>query len=68
MTGGLLEEQEMEAVYAMFQVNLVALAHLTHRLLPHMLASSRGTVVNNASISGYAHFPAASTYPAPRPG
>ena len=29
MTGGLLEEQDMDAVYAMFQVNLVAVAHLT---------------------------------------
>ena len=68
MTGGLLEEQEMEAVYSMFQVNLVAVAHLTHRVLPHMLAAGRGTVVNNASISGYAHFPAASTYAASKAG
>jgi short-subunit dehydrogenase len=68
MTGGLLEEQEMEAVYAMFQVNLVAVAHLTSRVLPHMLAKGRGTVVNNASISGYAHFPAASTYAASKAG
>ena len=68
MTGGLLEEQEMEAVYAMFQVNLVAVAHLTHRVLPHMLAKDRGMVVNNASISGYAYFPAASTYAASKAG
>ena len=68
MTGGLLEEQDMEDVYAMFQVNLVAVAHLTHRVLPHMLARGRGTVVNNASISGYAHFPAASTYAASKAG
>ena len=31
MTGGLLEEQDMDAVYAMFQVNLVGVAHLTSR-------------------------------------
>ena len=68
MTGGLLEEQEMEAVYAMFQVNLVAVAHLTHRVLPHMLANGRGMVVNNTSISGYASFPAASTYAASKAG
>jgi short-subunit dehydrogenase len=68
MTGGLLEEQEMEAVYAMLQVNLVAVAHLTHRVLPHMLAKGRGMVVNNASISGYAYFPAASTYAASKAG
>jgi short-subunit dehydrogenase len=68
MTGGLLEEQDMEAVYAMFQVNLVAVAHLTHRVLPHMLGRRRGTILNNASISGYAHFPAASTYAAAKAG
>jgi short-subunit dehydrogenase len=68
MTGGLLEEQHIEAVYAMFQVNLVAVAHLTHRLLPGMLARGRGMVVNNTSISGYAYFPAASTYAASKAG
>ena len=68
MTGGLLEEQDMEAVYAMFQVNLVGVAHLTSRLLPGMLERGRGTIVNNASISGYAYFPAASTYAASKAG
>jgi short-subunit dehydrogenase len=68
MTGGLLEEQDMDRVYAMFQVNLVAVAHLTHRVLPGMLERDRGKVVNNASISGYAYFPAASTYAASKAG
>src|SRR3954447_9130991 len=68
MTGGLLEEQDLDDVYAMFQVNLVAVTHLTARLLPAMLARGRGKVVNNASISGYAHFPAASTYAAAKSG
>ena len=68
MTGGLLEEQDMEAVYAMFQVNLVAVAHLTSRILPGMLERRRGTIVNNASISGYAYFPAATTYAASKAG
>jgi len=68
MTGGLLEEQDMDEVYAMFQVNLVAVAHLTSRVLPNMLAKRRGTVVNNTSISGYASFPAASTYAASKAG
>jgi short-subunit dehydrogenase len=68
MTGGLLEEQDMEAVYAMFQVNLVAVAHLTARVLPGMLQRGRGKVVNNASISGYAYFPAATTYAASKAG
>jgi short-subunit dehydrogenase len=68
VTGGLLEDQDMAEVYTMFQVNLVAVAHLTQRVLPGMLARGRGTIVNNASISGYAHFPAASTYAASKAG
>ena len=68
MTGGLLEEQNMSDVYAMFQVNLVAVAHLTHRALPGMIERGRGKVVNNASISGYAYFPAATTYAASKAG
>ncbi|HEY5286620.1 MAG TPA: SDR family NAD(P)-dependent oxidoreductase [Solirubrobacteraceae bacterium] len=68
MTGGLLEEQNIEEVYAMFQVNLVGVTHLTQRVLPGMLARRKGTIVNNASISGYAHFPAASTYAASKAG
>jgi short-subunit dehydrogenase len=68
MTGGLLEQQDIEAVYAMFQVNVVAVAHLTHRVLPAMLARGSGKIVNNASISGYAHFPGATTYAATKAG
>jgi short-subunit dehydrogenase len=68
MTGGLLEEQDLDEVYAMFQVNLLGPVHLTHALLPAMVAGGRGKVVNNASISGYAHFPAASTYAAAKTG
>jgi short-subunit dehydrogenase len=68
ITGGLLEEQDTEQIYAMFQVNLVAVAHLSQRVLPGMISRRRGTIVNNASISGYAHFPAASTYAASKAG
>jgi len=68
MTGGLLEEQQMDEVYAMFQVNLAAVAHLTHRVLPSMVERGSGKVVNNASISGYAWFPAATTYAASKAG
>jgi len=68
MTGGLLEEQELDQVYSMFQVNLVAVTHLTRAVLPGMLKRGRGKVVNNASISGYAYFPAASTYAASKAG
>jgi short-subunit dehydrogenase len=68
MTGGLLEEQEVDEIYAMFQVNLVGLVHLTKLLLPAMVERGRGMIVNNASISGYAWFPAATTYAASKTG
>jgi uncharacterized protein len=68
MTGGLLEEQPIGDVYAMFQVNLVAVTHLTALLVPGMVSRGRGLIVNNASISGYASFPAASTYAAAKAG
>ncbi len=68
MTGGLLEEQELADIYAMFQVNLLGVVHLTKRVLPGMVQRRRGRIVNNASISGYAWFPAASTYSAAKTG
>jgi short-subunit dehydrogenase len=67
-TAGLLEEQDMGDVYALMQVNLVGLAHLTQRVLPGMLARGRGTIVDNTSIVGYAHMPGASTYAASKAG
>ena len=68
VTAGLLEEQDLDAIYAMFQVNLVGLVQLTQRALPRMLERGRGKIVNNASVSGYAFFPAASTYAASKAG
>ena len=68
LSAGLLEEQDLDAIYSMLQVNLNAVVHLTYRVLPEMVARGRGTVLNNASISGYAFFPAASTYSASKAG
>lgn len=68
VTGGLLEEQDLDSIYAMLQVNLAGLVHLTQRVLPGMLERRSGKIVNNASISGYAFFPAASTYAASKAG
>jgi short-subunit dehydrogenase len=67
-TGGLLEEQDAADIYAMLQVNLVAVMHLTQRVLPGMLARGRGSIVNNTSIVGYAHMPAVTTYAASKAG
>jgi uncharacterized protein len=68
ITGGLLEEQDLDEIYAMVQVNLLATIQLTQRVLPAMVARGRGTVVCNASISGYAFFPSATTYAASKAG
>ena len=68
VTGGLLEEQDLDEIYAMFQANLLGLVQLTRSVLPGMLARRTGKIVNNASISGYAYFPAATTYAASKAG
>ncbi|KHD89567.1 MAG: short-chain dehydrogenase [Bdellovibrio sp. ArHS] len=64
LTGGLIEEQPLDDIYKMFQVNVNALVHLTHGLLPGMLQRKRGKIINNSSVSAYMHFPCASTYAA----
>jgi len=68
LTGGLLEKQSTDEVYAMFQVNLVGLTHLTQIALPPMLERRRGIIVNNSSVSGVMNFPLASTYSAAKTG
>lgn len=64
LTGGLLEDQDTDAIYSMFQVNLVGLTHLTQKILPGMIERGVGKIVNNASVSGVMHLPCASTYAA----
>lgn len=64
MTGGLIEEQDTKAFYSLFQVNLVAVAHLSQKVIPGMLRRGRGKIVMNGSIGSYAVFPAVSTYTA----
>jgi short-subunit dehydrogenase len=68
LTADQLECQELDEIYAMLQVNLLATIDLTRRALPTMLARRSGKIVNNASISAYAWFPGASTYAASKAG
>jgi len=68
MTGGLLEDQDLGEIYDLFQVNLTGLIHFSRAVLTGMVARGHGTIVNNASISGYASFPSASTYAASKAG
>jgi short-subunit dehydrogenase len=65
---GLLEEQDLDKIYASLQVNLAGLIHLTKLVLPSMLERGSGYIVNNASMSGYAYFPLASVYAAGKAG
>lgn len=64
LTGGLLEDQALDEIYALFQVNVLALIHLTRALVPGMIKRGRGKIINNASVSAFMHFPCASTYAA----
>ncbi len=64
LTGGLLEDQPLDEIYSMFQVNVNALVHLTHALLPGMIQRKSGKIINHASVSAFMHFPCASTYAA----
>jgi short-subunit dehydrogenase len=67
-TAGLLETQDVDAIYAMLQVNLLGTIHLTRHLLPGMLERGRGKVVINSSVVAYANFPAVTTYAASKAG
>jgi short-subunit dehydrogenase len=67
-TAGLLETQDLDAIYSMLQVNLLGTIHLTRRLLPGMLERGRGKVVVNSSVVAYANFPAVTTYAASKAG
>jgi len=64
LTGGLLENQPVHDIYQMMQVNVLALIHLTHGLLPGMLKRKSGKIVNHASVMGVMQLPTASTYAA----
>ena len=64
LTGGLLENQPLDDIYNMIQVNINALIHLTHAILPRMIAQKSGKIINHASVSSVMHFPCATTYSA----
>lgn len=68
LTGGLLEEQDLNGIFQMLQVNVMAVIGLTRLFLPHFLKRKSGVIVNNASVSGQMFFPCASTYAASKAG
>lgn len=68
LTGGLLEQQKLDDIYAMMQVNLLAVTQLCHFFIPRMIQQGRGKIVNNASVSGKMFLPCANTYAAAKAG
>ncbi len=62
LVGGLLENQSVNEIYEMLSINVNALMHLTHGLLPGMLSRKRGKIINHASVAAYMNLPALSTY------
>ncbi|MCC6137541.1 MAG: SDR family oxidoreductase [Bdellovibrionaceae bacterium] len=68
LTGGLLETQDINDIYAMMQVNLLAVTQLCHFFIPRMIAQGGGKLVNNASVSGRMFLPCANTYAAAKAG
>ena len=51
-------------IYAMVQVNVLGVMHLTHELLPDLQRRPEAKIVNQASIVSQLQFPAVSTYSA----
>ena len=68
LQAGQLEHEDPGHLYEVLQVNLAGAIHLTRLVLPGMLESERGKIVNNASISGYAFFPGSAVYSASKAG
>ena len=68
LTGGLLENQNLDEIYQMYQVNLLAPTHLSHTLAPLMLARPESYAIYNSSVSGILYLPCATTYAASKSG
>lgn len=61
---GLFEASEWSRVKAMVDVNVRALTHVTHALLPAMIARGRGAVLNVSSIASLLPLPQMAVYAA----
>jgi short-subunit dehydrogenase len=61
---GLFEDSEWKRVQAMLDVNIKALTRLTHALLPGIIRSGRGAILNVSSIVSYLPMPTMAVYAA----
>ena len=59
---GLYEKSDWERIYSLIRLNVVALALLTRRLVPAMVARHRGGVLNMNSGAGVAIMPGMAAY------
>ncbi len=61
---GLFEASDWRRVEAMLEVNIRALTRLTHALLPQLVRSGHGTILNVSSIAGLLPVPKMAVYAA----
>jgi short-subunit dehydrogenase len=61
---GLFERSEWPRIQAMLDVNIRALTHLTHALLPRLVRSGRGAILNVSSIAALMPIPQMAVYAA----
>jgi len=59
---GSFEESDLDAVRAMFEINVWGLTNMTRAVLPTLRKQHSGTVVNISSMGGIAALPAVSFY------
>ena len=61
---GLFEASDWKRVEAMLDVNIKALTRLTHALLPEIIRSGRGAILNVSSITAFLPMPSMAVYAA----
>lgn len=61
---GFFEESDWKRVQAMIDVNISALTRLTHAILPQLIRSGRGAILNVSSIASYLPLPKMAVYAA----
>ena len=61
---GLFEASDWKRVEAMLDVNIKALTRLTHALLPEIIRSGRGAILNVSSITAFLPLPQMAVYAA----
>ena len=59
---GFLHEQDWGKLAGMIELNVTALTHLTHLLLPAMVADGQGRILNTSSTAGFMPGPLQAVY------